>query len=236
MADTPKIDARIQRGMERQLRARDEALRAGAKRIGWKVAINDPKLQARVGIDRVAVGYMTTKTLLASGARFSLKGTTRVGAEPEIGIEMGRDLAASAGRDEAVAAVESVAAAIEIVDADRPVDDLEELIATNIFHRGVIFAGDGGNGGRAGADISGVVARCYRNGVEESHADAASMIGDLAGLILTVAGRLEDAGDRLLAGDRIISGALTAPLWVKAGERVTVEMGVLGKIEVAFVE
>src|SRR5713101_3324153 len=41
-------------------------------------------------------------------------------------------------------------------------------------------------------------------------------------------------GERLRAGDRIICGSLAPPIWVKPGDRVRVDLGPLGGVEIAL--
>ena len=48
-----------------------------------------------------------------------------------------------------------------------------------------------------------------------------------------VADTLHAHGEGLAAGDRIITGSLTAPLPVKSGDSVTADFGALGAIELA---
>ena len=54
----------------------------------------------------------------------------------------------------------------------------------------------------------------------------------IADMIHAVADTLEAAGERLESGDRIIAGALAPPPDVQAGQRLTLDLGPLGAIEV----
>jgi 2-keto-4-pentenoate hydratase len=47
-------------------------------------------------------------------------------------------------------------------------------------------------------------------------------------------GRLAAAGERLRAGDRIITGVIAPPAPVEAGDRVRLELESLGAVELAF--
>jgi len=49
-----------------------------------------------------------------------------------------------------------------------------------------------------------------------------------------VATVLDAAGERLLAGDRVISGSLTRAVFVDPGDRVEVDYGPLGTLAVRF--
>src|SRR5438874_2192586 len=64
--------------------------------------------------------------------------------------------------------------------------------------------------------------------------EAAAAAGDLSAVVCHVADWLAAFGERLRAGDRIICGSLAPPIWVKAGDRVRVDLGPLGAVEVAL--
>lgn len=225
-------DARIISGMKKQLQARRQRLDAGARHLGWKVAINDPNAQRKLGIDCVAVGFLTSETRMASGAEFSLEGTTRPGAEPEVAITMTRDVAGTASVDEARSAIGEIAAAIEIVDINRPLENIEEVLSINIFHRAAVI----GEVSRPPSDYGKLNLKLSRNDQVEAEIAPNKSISDLGALVQTVAGRLQEAGELLRAGDVIISGALVPPIWVKPGETVTADLGLLGSVSVRFTD
>lgn len=221
-------DPRIVRGMQAQLASWRSRIAGGAGRVGWKIGFNSPAAQRQLGLDGTVVGHLTGATVLASGTSHSLAGSHLVSAEPEVAIHLGRDVPAGAGEDAARAAIAALGAAIELVDIDRPLDDLEAILAANVFHRAVVL------GPPAGRALAGVTARAYRNGDEVASVDAAAAAGDLAALARHVADWLAAFGERLRAGDRIICGSLAPPIWVKAGDRVRVDLGPLGSVEVAL--
>ena len=124
------MDPRVVAGTQRQLESWRAELAGGAQRVGWKIAFNGEGVQQRVGINGPVVGYMTSNTVLKYGARISMAGARNMLLEPEISIEIGPTLEPTA-----------LGAAAEIVDVDTPVDDLEAVVASNLFHRGVLFGG-----------------------------------------------------------------------------------------------
>src|SRR5204863_27590 len=83
-------------------------------------------------------------------------------AEPEVAIHLGRDVPARAGGEAARAAIAALGAAIELVDIDRPLDDLEAILAANVFHRAVVLGPPRSE--RAGGALGGVTARAFHNG------------------------------------------------------------------------
>lgn len=215
--------------MKAQLGSWRARLAAGERRIGWKVALNTPVVQRQLGISKPVIGYLTSGTELAPGASHSLAGGTRVSLEPEIAIRIHEDLEAGSDRAAAEAAIGAFAPAIELVDIDLPFDDLERILAANVFHRAVMLGASGAVAPRTG--WSAVSARVLRNGFEEASAQADE---DPAEIVSHVANLLGRVGERLRAGDTIISGSLIAPVWVEPGDRFEVVIDPLGTLAIDF--
>jgi 2-oxo-3-hexenedioate decarboxylase len=210
------VDPRVLAGTQRQLENWRAELAGGAQRVGWKIAFNGEGVQQRVGIDSPVVGYMTSNTLLKYGARISVAGAANLLVEPEISIEIGPTLDPAA-----------LGAAIEIVDVDRPVDDLEAVVASNLFHRGVLFGGSR-PGVRPPAEAVVLV-----NGEERERAEIRFDEWETVGVVSQT---LAAAGETLQPGDQIIAGSLTTPIEVTAGDSVGVQIGPLGFLQALFVE
>lgn len=215
--------------MEAQLARWRALLGRGVARVGWKIGINDPRMQQQLGLDRPVVGHLTLATTLVPGAPHSLAGGTRVGVEPEVAIHLGRDVPAGAERALAEAAILGLGAALEVIDLDGPLDDLERIVAASSFHRAVLIGPT--NPRHEGGVLTGVAMRFVHNGEELAAAPAAPAAGDLPALVTLVADTLGCFGERLLAGDWIISGALARQAWVQPGDVVGLDLGPLGNLE-----
>ncbi len=210
------MDPRVLAGTQKQLENWRAELAGGAQRVGWKIAFNAEGAQQRVGIDAPVVGYMTSNTLLRYGARISVGGAVNMLVEPEISIEIGPTLEPAA-----------LGCAIEIVDVDSPVDDLEGVVARNLFHRGVLFGGSR-PGVRPPAEAAVLV-----NGEERERAEIQFDEWQTVGLVSET---LSAAGETLHPGDQIIAGSLTTPIEVRPGDSVGVRVGPLGFLQAVFVE
>lgn len=213
-------------GLRAQLERRREALELGASPIGWKIGLNDPRVQEHLGLDRPVIGFLTDGTLAAPGETHSLAGATRPAAEAEIAVELRRDVGPGAEVDEALGAIESLGPAVEIVDLDRPLDDLEAILAANVFHRAVCLGQS-----RQDVAVSGVEVQVWLNG-DLRHTARADV--DLAGTIRLVADLLGPCGEPLRAGQRIIAGALTPVVPLAAGDELECDFGPLGRIGLRF--
>jgi len=224
------MDERVRRGMDVQL-ARWRALVAGgaAARVGWKIGLNDRRVQAHLGLADPVVGHLTLATTLVPGSPHSLQSGTKVGAEPEVAIHVGCDVGPDASREETEAAVVGLGAAIELVDIDGPLDDVERIVAGNVFHRAVLFGPT-----RPGAAPARITARVLRNGTAVETVDDVAVVDEVVEAIRLVADVLAQCGQRLRAGDRIIAGSLTRPVWLAAGDVVGAELGPLGTLALAL--
>ena len=214
--------------MEAQLACWRATLAGGAARVGWKTGINAPAVQHALGIDDVVLGHLTSATTLPADASHSLAGGTRIGVEAEVAVHIGADLPDDATPEQVRAAVAGLGAAIELVDIDRPFDDVEAIVAGNVFHRAVSF-------GTAappppGPLLDGVTARILRNGAQIEAINAAAVASDLIAIVRFVADTLAACGEQLRAGDRIIAGSLGQLVFVDPGDVVVADLGRLGSV------
>jgi 2-keto-4-pentenoate hydratase len=225
-------------GLESGLAAQAEAFRrrvdAGDEHLGWKVGLNAPAVQAALGLDGVVVGFLTSATALDPGTSHSLAGAANPGIEPELALRFGADVPADASPEQVGAAIDAVAPALELVDLDRPLDDLHAILAHNVFHRGALI-GDF-DAGRAGIDLAGLSVSVARNGEEAGSVSAAEAYGDLAETVRFVTLRLAVMGEALRAGQFVIAGSLTPILPVAAGDELRADFGALGTLELEFTD
>jgi 2-keto-4-pentenoate hydratase len=220
--------------MAAQLETRRARLGAGEQRLGWKVGLGAPASMQKLGIAGPAVGFLLRSGLLASGATVSLKEYTRPVAEPEICVRMARDLASGATAQDALAAIASIEPAIELADLD-PVpapDNLDAVLAGNIFHRHVVL----GMTHRAGGALDGIVSRVTRRGIEFNRTDDPEVLtGKLTEIVAYVANLLAAFGETLKADDIVITGSITAPVLLEADETTFAHaLDPIGEVRVAF--
>jgi 2-keto-4-pentenoate hydratase len=207
----------IAAGMRTQLAARGRELAAGASPLGWKIGINVPAIQQRLGIDAPVVGYLTTATALAAGDSVAVGSATRPALEPEIAIRVGPSFSVAA-----------VAPALELVDINLPFDDVEPILAGNVMHRGVVIGEPHPTDSAVEAGV-----RVLRDG---SEVDGARFRDDPQEIVRHVAGFLQAHGAELQPNDWIIAGSLTTPVAVAPGEQLECDFGALGSLALRFVD
>jgi 2-keto-4-pentenoate hydratase len=212
-------DPRILRGMEKQLRLRQDRLNAGEKSIGWKVGFGAPAALERLGLDAPLIGFLTHKTLLPSNATVAIAGWTKPAMEPEIAVYMGKDLAEASDRETTRAAIASLGPALELADVHFPPDDVEAILAGNIYSRHIMLGR--ADPSRAGCVLNGLTGRISRNGQDMPPVtELQALTGDIIDIVSHVAALLSMLGETLRAGEVIIAGSIVPPLWMESGEKI----------------
>jgi 2-keto-4-pentenoate hydratase len=198
------IDDRLTFALQQQLLEWRAELATGAERVGWKIG-------RRVGPHPV-VGHLTSATRLDPGATFDAAGTTDLRADAELAVEIGEH-GEPAG----------FAAALELVDYDRPTDDLDAVVASNCFHRAFVLS-------PAVPHLpESTQARVLVDGEVRAEAPAAYDPELLEGAVEW----LGTAGERLEPGDRVLTGAVVQ-VPVARGQEVEVDLGELGRLGVTI--
>jgi 2-keto-4-pentenoate hydratase len=230
----PWDDPRIARGMEKQLATRRQRIAAGERPLGWKVGLGAPALMEKLGIKGPAVGYLMQRALLLSGSTVSFAGWIKPVAECEIAVRMARDVGGGATPDSVVAAVKEIFPAIEIADFEPPPtsDNLDAVIGDDIYQRHVILAGVT----RPGAGLQGLTSKLIRRASEAASTQYPEVLtGKLTDIVAHVANTLAAYGEKLGAGDVIITGSITPPILLEKNETaLTHVLDPIGDVSVNF--
>lgn len=215
-------DPRLHRGIARQLELRARRIAGGEHPIGWKAGFGSASAMARFGLDGPLVGFLTNASIIASGGKVSIARWTRPVAEPELAVYLGNDLEGGADEGAVRAAITGVAPSIELADVALQPQDLEEILAGNIFHRSVIL-GDP-DGSRSGADLEGLTASITVNGSLTETSELEVLTGRVPAVIAHLAALLGAHGESLRAGEVVICGSLVPPIDLRPGDRVVFEL------------
>jgi 2-keto-4-pentenoate hydratase len=207
--------AAVTRGMEALLARRDTELAAGSRQVGWKIGFNGEALQAHFGLDGPVVGYLCDVGVTPGDATVSLAGWTGPAVEVEVAIRVGPDHEVAA-----------LAPALELVDLNLPFDELEPILAGNIFQRGVVFGDE-----VPGVDPFDVVVSVEKGGLVVAEGE---LTEDPATTLAVTRAFLAQHGATLEEGHRVIAGTLVAPLAVAPGDDLRVTFGPLGELRVRF--
>ena len=218
----------VREGTRKMLDLRARALDRGERPIGWKLGFGAPRSMARFGLSGPLVGFLTDATAHSPGSTVSCAGWQRPVVEPEIAVYIGSDLESGSNVAGSIAAL---GPALELADVYPPPEDLEEILAGNIFHRGVVLGEP--DHSRAGAERSDLRARVLRDGNEVvDTSDLETNTGDLVEIVAHCATLLGTAGARLAAGEVVIIGSVVPPLAIEPGQEIEFELNPLPRISV----
>jgi 2-keto-4-pentenoate hydratase len=206
----------VERGTTAMLVRLREILAQGAEPVGWKVGFNVSAAQDKLRIDAPLAGYLTTDGLLEDGAEYSLDQGPVV-VESEVAVELGDD-----GRS-----IVALLPALEIADPPDLDQDVEAILAGNIFHRAVAF------GPRVETDAAGG-GRVIVNGDVEHEMAPGDTSAHLEDMVEAVRRRLSAVDEEMGAGLRIITGILAPPHAAQPGDTVRLELDALGGVELRF--
>jgi 2-keto-4-pentenoate hydratase len=205
--------AGVDAGMQRLLASRSAALAEGARAVGWKIGFNTPAVQQHFGLTGAVVGYLTDRTVIPIGQVVDVSRWQHPALEVEVAIRVG-----PAGT------IAGLAPAVELVDLDLPFDDIEPILAGNVFHRGVIFGPEVAD--LRLTELEGMVT------VDGDVVARGPLTEAPAATVAFVQTFLAGRGAVLVPGDRIIAGSLIPPMSIGSGDHYDVELGPLGSIAV----
>lgn len=233
MSETLK-DPRIAAGMRAQMELRKKRLADGARQVGWKVGFGAPAAREKMKLTAPLVGFLLDGALLSPGAVVKILDWQKPAAEAEIAVYLGQDVPPGANRDLARAAIAAMGPAIELADIDCAMDDVPAILAGDIFQRHVILGPRDST--RRGGGLEGLKPRVTRSGTDVPvPADLQASTGDIIDIVRHVAEVSAAVADGLLAGQFIICGSLTVPIFLEPSEQsIDYSLEPIGEISVGF--
>lgn len=134
-----------------------------------------------------------------------------------------------------------VTPALEIIDSRIEQYDRDTKAPRKVYDTISDFAACAGivTGGKpvrpTAIDLRWAGALLYQNGVIERTGLAAAVLGHPATGVAWLANKVAPYGESLAAGDLILAGSFTSPVYVKMGDTFHVDYGTLGGIALSFV-
>jgi 2-keto-4-pentenoate hydratase len=212
---------------------------SGQDLVGWKIAATSKAGQAHIQVDGPLAGRLLEKRVLASGASLSLDGNLMRVAEGEFAFRLGADLRSREepySMAEVLEAVASMHPAIEVPDSrydDFTIVGAPQLIADNACACWFILGGATDVNWRE-VDLAQHRVDAYRNGQLTASGCGANVLGDPRIALTWIANELTQFGDGLLEGQVVTTGTCITPVPVTPGDRVRVDLGIFGGVDVRF--
>jgi 2-keto-4-pentenoate hydratase len=194
---------------------------------GFKIGATGKRMQEYLGLDGPLAGFMESRTVFRGDGAVRFADCVRPGVECEVAVRLAHDLPPGAYTRETVAgAVGEFVAGIEIVE--NRYDDLKTLgtptlLADQVYHVAAVLGDRGGVDWRA-LDVGALRGRILIDGVERD----AGVTSDLMGhpftcLAFLASSSVAAAFGGLKAGQCVMLGSVTPPVWLDAPAVVTVE-------------
>lgn len=209
---------------------------AGRRLVGRKIGLTSRVMQEATGITEPDYGAIFADAVFENGAVIEHDRFSNVRIEVELAFRLARPLH---GPDvtifDVLAATEYVVPALEILSSRIEMQGrtIVDTISDNAAFGGLIY---GGNPMPVGAtDLRWVSALLYRNAVIEESGVAAAVLNHPATGVAWLANKLAQHDDHLEAGEIVLSGSFTRPMWVTKGDTVLADYQQMGTISCHFV-
>jgi 2-oxo-3-hexenedioate decarboxylase len=183
--------------------------------------------QAQMGIGDMIWGRLTEGMVVEDGGRISLASYVHPRVEPEIAFLLKHELSGRVTPLQALAAVEAIAPALEIVDSrfEDSRFSLEDVVADNASSAGIVT----GPWHRADIDFTNLGLVLSVNGNPVQVGSSAAILGDPLRSLVAAARFAAEAGEPLKAGWIVMAGGATPAEALAPDTWVELEMQHLGR-------
>lgn len=205
---------------------------------GFKIGATARRMQEYLGLSGPAAGFMAVGNLYRSGATVQFADFVHPGVECELAVRLARDLPPGlCTPEQAAEAVGELMAGIEIVE-NRYGELLElgvpTLIADQVFHAAAVLGESGVLDWRA-LDIGALRGRLLVDGHQRDEGVGADLMGHPMNCLAWLAGSpVAAAFGGLKAGQVVMLGSVTPPVWLTGRASVTVDFSPLPPVQVRF--
>lgn len=214
---------------EIQRRIVERKLAAGRVRVGRKVGLTNPKVQAAVGVDEPDYGTILDDMVFASGVVLDAASFIQPKIESEVCIALGRELTSwDFGFIED--SIEWIAPSFELVDGHLPDyrGTIVDTIADNAYCAGIVI----GEKQEYGAvDLAGVRLSLRRDGVEITDGIGSNVMGHPVNAVAWLARTALEQDLPLQAGEILLPGSIGMIMDFHVGPQYTAEISGLGTVE-----
>ncbi len=214
----------------------DRRIDHGARLVGHKIGLTSKVMQVATGISEPDYGVIHDDMVLESGSVLEFDRFSNVRIEVELAFVLDKPLTGpNVSVFDVLDATAYVVPALEVLNSHLEFEGrtIVDTISDNAAMGAMVI------GGRPvkvdEVDLRWVSALLYRNeGIEDSGV-AAAVLGHPAMGVAWLANKLAHHGQTLEAGEIILAGSFTKPMWVERGDTVHAEYSGLGSVTCRFV-
>ena len=200
----------------------------GERRVGVKMGFTSRAKMAQMGIDDVIWGRLTDAMQVEEGGAVARARFVHPRVEPELAFVLKKPLAGDETLAQALAAVEAIAPALEIIDS-RYQDfrfSLPDVIADNASSSGFVVGG----WHAPDQDFSNLGLVMSIDGRAVQIGSTAALLGDPLRSHVAAARVAAAAGEPLQAGWIVLAGGATPAEWIHPGQHISLRMQGLGSV------
>lgn len=222
----PKGEMPLSQAYAIQAGAMQQRLARGERRTGVKMGFTSRSKMLQMGISDVIWGRLSSGMHIEEGSAMAFERYVHPRVEPELAFVLKHGLPGDATMAQALAAVEAVAPALEIIDS-RYRDfkfTLSDVVADNASSSGYVI----GPWCDPRSDFSNLGLTLNIDGLPVQIGSTAAILGHPLRSLVAAARLSAAAGEPLQAGWVVMAGGATAAEWIKPGQYVSIEMERLG--------
>ncbi|MFB9776218.1 2-oxo-hept-4-ene-1,7-dioate hydratase [Brevibacterium otitidis] len=214
---------------------RRRQIAAGRRQVGRKIGLTSKVMQQATGITEPDYGVIFSDMVFENGAVIEHARFSGVRIEVELAFALKEPLAGpNVTVFDVMRATEYVIPALEILDSRVEMDgrSIVDTISDNAAMGAMVTGGNPTD--PHDVDLRWVSALLYRNETIEDSGVAAAVLNHPAMGVVWLANKLAEHGDSLEAGEIILAGSFTKPMWVEPGDTVLADYGQMGTIACRF--
>ena len=215
---------------------RDQMIAQGRRLVGRKIGLTSKAMQAATGITEPDYGVMFDDTVFESGTVIPYDNYSNVRIEVELAFVLKAPLEGpNCTLFDVLRATEYVTPALEVLNSHIELEGrtIVDTISDNAAYGGMVL---GGNPmAPADIDLRWVGAMLYRNETIEETGLAGGVLGHPGMGVAWLANKFAQHGACLEAGEIILAGSFTRPIWIDRGDTVVCDYGRMGTVSCRFV-
>ncbi|MGK0742281.1 fumarylacetoacetate hydrolase family protein [Leucobacter sp. Z1108] len=213
----------------------DRRIEAGARLVGHKIGLTSKVMQVATGITEPDYGVIHDDMVFESGSVIEFDRFSNVRIEVELAFVLAKPLAGpNVTLFDVLDATAYVVPALEVLNSHLELEGrtIVDTISDNAAMGAMVI------GGRPmkvdDVDLPWASAMLYRNETIEESGVAGAVLGNPAMGVAWLANKLAQHGQTLEAGEIILAGSFTRPMWVFKGDTVHADYGTLGSVTCRF--
>lgn len=214
----------------------DRRIAAGARLVGHKIGLTSKVMQLATGISEPDYGVIHDDMVYESGSVLEFDRYSNVRIEVELAFVLAKPLTGpNVTIFDVLDATAYVVPALEVLNSHLELEGrtIVDTISDNAAMGAMVV------GGRPvkvdQTDLTWASALLYRNETIEDSGVAGAILGHPALGVVWLANKLAQHGQTLEAGEIILAGSFTKPMWVQRGDTVHADYNGLGSVTCRFV-